>query len=130
MIDPHDCQEGCICKRMSNHSLTEGVTRGGNGAIKNNSDCTAPNKPPPAPKKKGCMCSGCCSQTDNDAEPQYYIGVKEPHYHKDEQGKLVKCYHECKNLFQSYAFWIGITISYPLEHFAWGLIYSWMGWSH
>lgn len=49
------------------------------------------------------------------------------HYHKDEHGVLVKCYHKCKNLLTDAAFWIGITISYPLEHMLWERI---PGFSH
>ncbi len=41
------------------------------------------------------------------------------HTHKDENGVLVKCYHKCRNVLTDYAFWIGITVSYPIEHFLW-----------
>lgn len=40
-----------------------------------------------------------------------------PHVHVDEQGFIVKCYHKCKSMFSQPAFWIGITVSYPFEHF-------------
>lgn len=41
------------------------------------------------------------------------------HTHKDENGLLVKCYHKCRNVLTDYAFWIGVTVSYPLEHALW-----------
>jgi hypothetical protein len=41
------------------------------------------------------------------------------HYHKDPEGKLVKCYHSCKSVLTSTAFWFTTTISFPLEHFLW-----------
>lgn len=41
------------------------------------------------------------------------------HLHKDENGVLVKCYHETKSLLTSVNFWIGVSISFPLEHFLW-----------
>jgi len=42
-----------------------------------------------------------------------------PHFHKDEFGFLVKCYHGTKNNLASYSFWIGMTIGFPIEHFIW-----------
>jgi hypothetical protein len=46
--------------------------------------------------------------------------MEEPHYHEDkESGLLVKCFNHCTNLLTDYRFWIGVTISYPLEHFLW-----------
>jgi len=41
------------------------------------------------------------------------------HTHIDENGKIVKCYHETKALFQSYQFWIAMTIGFPIEHAIW-----------
>jgi hypothetical protein len=38
------------------------------------------------------------------------------HTHKDEQGKLHKCYHRCKNALFSWQLWLGMTISFPFEH--------------
>jgi hypothetical protein len=55
------------------------------------------------------------------------------HYHKDEHGMLVKCYHKCKTILAEPAFWIGTTLSFPLEHFLWtkvpGFLHisAWMG---
>ena len=44
----------------------------------------------------------------------------EPHYHEDKKtGLLVRCVNSCSNLITDYRFWIGVTISYPLEHFLW-----------
>lgn len=46
-----------------------------------------------------------------------------PHYHKNEDGVLVQCYHSCarglRTTLGSVPFWIGITVSYPLEHLLW-----------
>jgi len=45
---------------------------------------------------------------------------KEPtHFHIDQSGKLVGCYKACISLLTSWQFWIGVTISFPLEHFLW-----------
>jgi hypothetical protein len=45
------------------------------------------------------------------------------HYHKNEQGLLVKCYHKTKNMLTDYVFWIGLTIGFPIEHFIWEKVY-------
>lgn len=49
-----------------------------------------------------------------------------PHHHKDENGFLRECYHVCGNGLTSVAetlksipFWVGVTVSYPFEHFLW-----------
>ena len=41
------------------------------------------------------------------------------HTHVDERGALVKCYHETKSILLSFSFWLGVTLSFPLEHFIW-----------
>lgn len=41
------------------------------------------------------------------------------HTHEDEHGILVKCYHSTRNILKDYAFWIGVTVSFPIEHFIW-----------
>lgn len=41
------------------------------------------------------------------------------HFHKAPDGTLVRCYHECKSTIKSAGFWLGVTISFPLEHFLW-----------
>ena len=54
------------------------------------------------------------------------------HQHIDEQGLIVKCYHQCKTLF-SWQFWMGTTLGFPLEHFLYEkvwpfkLITVWLG---
>lgn len=50
-----------------------------------------------------------------------------PHYHKNEQGLLVRCYHNGKSVLCSGAFWIGVTISFPIEHLLWTKVppFSW-----
>ena len=49
-----------------------------------------------------------------------------PHTHVTPEGLLVKCYHKCrhgvltvKGILVSPAFWIGSTLSFPLEHALW-----------
>lgn len=41
------------------------------------------------------------------------------HTHKTPEGLIVKCYHECKSILASWPFWIGVTVSFPIEHFLW-----------
>ena len=49
------------------------------------------------------------------------------HFHKDEHGVLVKCYHECKTRLTDVGFWVGLvagtTFSFPFEH--WLYTYVW-----
>lgn len=42
-----------------------------------------------------------------------------PHYHKNEDGILVKCYHGCRSVLTDWKFFLGVTVSFPLEHFLW-----------
>lgn len=112
MIDPHHCDgKGCLCNTQTGssghklkplgrvdttqrHTITEGTTRGGGGAIK---------QPP----------------VNNT-----------PHTHVDEKGQLVTCYHECKSIIRQPSFWVITTLSFPIEHGLWSLIYSLFGWGH
>ncbi len=41
------------------------------------------------------------------------------HFHKDADGLLVRCFHKCKNLLSETSFWIGVTVSFPIEHYLW-----------
>lgn len=41
------------------------------------------------------------------------------HTHETPDGFIVKCYHQCKNVLASGAFWVGVTVSFPIEHFLW-----------
>lgn len=41
------------------------------------------------------------------------------HTHIDERGFVHKCYHKTKATFLDLSFWIGVTLSFPLEHFIW-----------
>ena len=56
-----------------------------------------------------------------------------PHYHHDERGNLVKCYHEAKSLLCNWRFWAGMTLGFPVEHLLWekvwpfSLVTHWMG---
>lgn len=45
--------------------------------------------------------------------------MSELHYHKNERGFAVKCYHSCKNFVLSWQLWLGFTLSFPIEHFIW-----------
>lgn len=45
--------------------------------------------------------------------------MTQPHYHQTEAGTMVKCYHGAKSLFTDWKFWVGVTVSFPLEHFLW-----------
>lgn len=53
----------------------------------------------------------------------------EPHYHEDEQGIMVKCFHQCKTVITDWRFILGVTISYPFEHYLWTNVppFSWLG---
>lgn len=56
-----------------------------------------------------------------------------PHFHRsNEDGRLVKCFHECRTLLTDYKFWIGLTISFPFEHWLWectplSVVTRWLG---
>lgn len=55
------------------------------------------------------------------------------HTHVDKNGFLVDCYHSTKNVILSGSFWLGVTLSFPLEHFLWEKVWpfsaitAWMG---
>lgn len=51
-----------------------------------------------------------------------------PHTHVDKNGFVVECYHEAKSQLTSVSFWIGITLSFPIEHFLWEKVppFSWL----
>lgn len=40
-----------------------------------------------------------------------------PHKHEDERGVLVDCYHKTVTEVKRVGFWVGVTISFPLEHY-------------
>lgn len=56
-----------------------------------------------------------------------------PHYHKDERGLLVRCYHGTASLLGNWRFWAGLTMGFPLEHLLWEkvwpfkLLTAWLG---
>lgn len=55
-----------------------------------------------------------------------------PHTHTDETGKLINCYHQAKSVLTSPGFYIGVTLSFPLEHLIWRLwplsiVSTWLG---
>lgn len=72
--------------------------------------------------------SGTAPAQSESAQPHQEASV--PHVHIDEKGIAHKCYHECKSMVRDYRFWIGVTISFPIEHALWGFIYDLLGWSH
>lgn len=43
------------------------------------------------------------------------------HHHVDENGKLIKCYHDTKSVIASPGFWAGTilstVLSFPFEHY-------------
>lgn len=41
------------------------------------------------------------------------------HYHPDESGLLHKCWHRCRTSVLQPGFWLGVTLSFPLEHLIW-----------
>ena len=51
-----------------------------------------------------------------------------PHVHADEKGVLHTCYHRCRTTLSDWGFWVGITLTYPLEHFLWEHVppFSWI----
>lgn len=55
-----------------------------------------------------------------------------PHFHRDEQGMLVKCYHKCRNNWLV-GFCVGTTLSFPFEHWLYekvwpfNLLTQWLG---
>ena len=60
-------------------------------------------------------------------------GGVQPHYHTDERGLLVRCYHESKSLLANWRFWAGLTFGFPVEHalyehvWPFTLVTHWMG---
>jgi len=55
-----------------------------------------------------------------------------PHTHVDDRGFVVKCYHETKSMLLSVSFYVGITLTFPIEHWLWEhtplkYIAEWMG---
>lgn len=42
-----------------------------------------------------------------------------PHTHVTDQGFVVTCYHNCKELLFKWQFWVGLTFGFPVEHFLW-----------
>lgn len=64
----------------------------------------------------------CCEKNTN-----------EPHYHTNDKGELVKCFHECKSIITQPSFWVLTTLAFPIEHFIWeklpgfSWITQWMG---
>lgn len=54
--------------------------------------------------------------------PELFVPTRkrtEPHFHFNELGTMVRCYHEAKNLLTDWRFWIGMTMGFPMEHLLW-----------
>lgn len=56
------------------------------------------------------------------------------HTHVNEDGILIKCYHKSKSAaFTAVMWFLGITVSFPIEHFIWEKIWpfyeisQWLG---
>lgn len=45
--------------------------------------------------------------------------TRQPHFHRVESGKLIRCYHYCRGALTSWQFWLGVTLSFPIEHALW-----------
>jgi hypothetical protein len=46
------------------------------------------------------------------------------HTHLTEDGILIKCYHKSKSaVFTAFMWFLGITASFPIEHFIWEKIW-------
>jgi hypothetical protein len=41
------------------------------------------------------------------------------HFHRDDHGVLVRCFHSCRTAVLSGGFWLGVTVSFPFEHLIW-----------
>lgn len=50
------------------------------------------------------------------------------HTHTTKDGLIVRCYHSCKGVITSPAFWIGVTLSFPIEHWLWTTVppFNWV----
>lgn len=66
----------------------------------------------------GCAHSDWYSPAGGD-EFRLIVEENHGHSHRTETGALVKCYHHCRSVITSPAFWIGSTMSFPIEHALW-----------
>ncbi len=51
------------------------------------------------------------------------ITVEPDHYHKTPNG-FVACYHGIKHTMTSWQFWLGVTFSFPIEHWLWTQVWG------
>lgn len=42
--------------------------------------------------------------------------MNKPHTHVNKHGILVECYHKSATELKRVGFWVGVTVSFPLEH--------------
>lgn len=82
-------------------------------------------------KAGGCVLE--CGCPNPAAEIPTAVECTQAHLHLTEDGMLVKCYHQCRNLLTSLPFWVGMTLGYPFEHALWhyvppfSYISKWLG---
>ena len=55
----------------------------------------------------------------HESDGQQCTADSESHVHRAPNGRLVTCYHKCKNVVASPGFWFGMTMGFPVEHFLW-----------
>lgn len=60
----------------------------------------------------------------------YTACVAKVHYHKDERGFLVRCYHNGRSLLTNWQFWAGLTLGFPLEHLMWERLWPFSAVTH
>lgn len=63
-----------------------------------------------------------CPACDHDPKQKVH------HHHRGVRGFVVACYHDGRSLLVQRAFWIGITLGFPIEHFIWEHVppFSWL----
>lgn len=104
MKECYDCAEdripggGIFCEQCLDHDKRDWKPK-----IRLNKPEPPPAPPPPRYIKDG----------------QEICELKQPHYHIDERGFMVKCYHNGKALLLNWQFWAGLTLGFPLEHLIW-----------
>lgn len=111
MIDPHCCDgKGCLCHKQTGYTGDTHSGKFGASRLK--------------PKLDRYNLQG------NELVKENNCDGHKPHFHKNEQGEMVKCFHECKSILRQPAFWVITTLSFPIEHGLWSLIYGLLGIGH
>lgn len=78
----------------------------------------APYQPPPLGSPRGGA-PQAGKLTGTAPMPDYSEAGLGGHEHKDKRGYMHTCYHKCKGVLTSWQFWLGITLSFPMEHLLW-----------